>query len=136
MSTFAELPYNLYQQIPRHADFRILKIDLNIRKLEDIIRAILREYCDVSVIGFNSTQNFYWCKIEKNKKCMLYTEIRLFSNDYDSTLVIIINDDDANLKYKGLNCALKKKFIDNLYEGFFLYQTSSFSRNYVEICCI
>ena len=135
MSTFADLPYNLYQQIPRHAVFHVLKIELNIQKLENVIRTMLREHCDVSVMGFNSTENFYWCKIEQNKKCMLYTEIKLFDNDHDSCLVVIINDNDTNLKYKGQNSTLKNKFINNLSEGFYLYQTSSFSRHYIESCC-
>ena len=135
MSTFADLPNNFYQQIPRHAVFHVLKIELNIKKLEDIIRTMIREHCDVSVMGFNSTENFYWCKIEQNKKCMLYTEIKLFANDYDSSLVVIINDNDTNLKYKGQNSTIKNKFINNLSEGFYLYQTSSFSRHYIESCC-
>jgi hypothetical protein len=135
MSKFADLPNNIYQQIPRHADLHVLKIKLNIRKIEDIIISILREYCNVNIMGFNSIQNFYWCKIEKNKKCMLYTEIRLYANDYDSSCIIVINDDDTNLKYKGLKTTFKKTFIDNLTEGVYLYQNSSFLTPLFETCC-
>ena len=68
MATLAELPYKIYHLIPRHSDVNIVKTEINIRKFEDIIRNILREYCDVNVLGFNSTDNYYWCKIEINNK--------------------------------------------------------------------
>lgn len=136
MHKLAELPYDIYQKIPRHADFHVIKTDLNIRKLEDVIRTILREYCDVTVMGFNSTENLYWCKIEQNKKCLLYTEIRLHANDYESSCIIIINESEANLKFKGINCKKQKTdFINNMVEGVYLYQNSSFSQHYIETCC-
>ena len=136
MATLAELPYEIYQKIPRHADVHVLKTELNIRKLEDILRTILHEYCDVNVMGYNSTEKFYWCKIEDKKKCLLYTEIRLYSNDYESSCVIIINESDANLKFKGMNCRKRKiDFINNITEGVYLYQNSAFSQHYIETCC-
>ena len=66
---------------------------------------------------------------------MLYTEIKLFANDYDSSLIVIINDNDITLKYKGLNNTQKNKFINNLSEGLYLYKTSAFSRHYIDTCC-
>ncbi len=137
MSTLAELPYNIHHLIPRHADVNVLKAEINIKKLEDIIRNILREYCDVNVLGFNSTENYYWCKIEVNNKCLLYTEIRLFSNDYDSSSIIIISESDITLKIKGIqNCKKHKKmFVNNIKEGIYLYQNSSFSQYYIDKCC-
>lgn len=136
MQQLADLPINIYQNIPRHADVHVVKTDLNIRKLEDVIRTILREYCDVNVMGYNSTENFYWCKIEEKKSCLLYTEIRLYAYDYETSLIIIINESEANLKFKGMNCKKQKAtFINNITEGVYLYQNSSFSKHYVETCC-
>ena len=136
MCKLAELPYDIYQHIPRHADFHVVKTELNIRKLEDVIRTILREYCDVNVMGYNSTENYYWCKIEYKKSCLLYTEIKLYANDYESSSIIIINESEANLRFKGINCKKQKaNFINNITEAIYLYQNSSFTQHYVETCC-
>lgn len=136
MSKFAEISNITYQQIPKHADVHVIRTEINIKKLEDIIRVILREYCDVNVLGFNNSDKFYWCKIEENKRCILYTEIKLVTNDDGSSLIIIINESDLNLKYVGIDKKKHKKiFIDNITEGLYFYQNSAFCQYYIESCC-
>ena len=119
---------NINKQIPKHADVKIIKIDLNIRKVQDIIIPVLKDSCNVNIIGFNNNENFYWCKIEKNKKCLLYTKIILGWNDYDSTLIIIINEIESYNKNQInplFNVNYKKQFFDSVIGGLYLYQKSS-----------
>ncbi len=135
MYNYIELPYNIYSQIPKHGDVHVIRTDLNIKKLEDIIRTILREFCDVNVMGFNNTENFYWCKIEEKAKCILYSEIRLIANDADSSVVIIINESDYHLKLRGLHSKYKItkiNFLEAMNEGLCLYQNSAFARCFVD----
>ncbi len=130
-----ELPYNIYSQIPKHGDVHVIRTDLNIKKLEDIIRPILREFCDVNVMGFNNTENFYWCKIEEQSKCILYSEIRLIANDSDSSVMIIINESDLHLKLRGIkkNFKITKiNFLESVKEGLYLYQNSAFARCFLD----
>ena len=135
MSSYHEIPYNIYRELPKHGDTHIIKTKLNIGKLNDIIRPVLREFCEVNVIGFNNMENFYWCKLEQNRKCVLYSEIRLIANDYDSSVVIIINESDYHLKLRGINQNFKItkiNFLESINEGLHLYQNSAFARCYID----
>ena len=116
--------------LPKHADVTIIPSNLSIKRIDEILRSILVDYCQVSVIGFNNTFKYYWCKIEDNKKCILYAEIRLVQNDNYSSLVIVIMNN--NFYYKGINKKNKQTFIDAIKEGIHLYQTSTFSHDYCE----
>jgi hypothetical protein len=132
MLYYNELPYNIYSQIPKHGEVHVIKAELNIKKLEDIILTILRDFCDVNVMGFNNTENYYWCKIENNFKCLLYSEIKLIANDSESSAIIITNESDYQLKLRGIkkNFKITKiNFLESLKEGLNLYQNSTFT------CC-
>lgn len=116
---------NINYILPKHADTTIIKSNLTIKKLDENLMAILVNYCKVSVLGFNNTNKYYWCKIEENKKCILYSEIRLCQNNNDSSLIIIIYNNNFNYNYD--NKKNKQIFIDAIKEGIYLYQNSTFS---------
>jgi hypothetical protein len=135
MSCYVEIPSIIYNKIPRGGDIHIIKSSLDIGKLHEVIIVILREYCEVSVIGFNNTENFYWCKMDSNKKCVLYSEIRLIANDVDSSIIIIINESDFHLKLRGImqnNKTTKTNFLTSVKEGLWLYQNSTFARCFTD----
>lgn len=59
-------------------------------KLEDMMKFILIDYCEVSVMGYDTLRNRYWCKIYNKKKCELHIELEIeYRNTNKSEMRII-----------------------------------------------
>ncbi len=135
MSSNIGIPHNIYQQLPKYGDIHVFKSHMEVRKIEDIIRDVLREFCEVSVMGFNRIENYYWCKNVEDKKCILYSEIRIVANDSDSSIIIVINESDLHLKLRGAPKNYKTtkiNFLEAIKEGLYLYQNSAFVRYFLQ----
>lgn len=129
MTTLNTINYKLPKhdyKLAKHADTNIIQSNLSIKKMDEILSLILVNYCKASVLGFNNTFGYYWCKIEENKKCVLYSEIRLVQNLNNSSLIIIINDNNStHYQYAKKN----KIFIDSIKEGLYSYEKSNCSND-------
>jgi hypothetical protein len=98
---------------------------INKSKLENIIRNVLLNFCEVSVIGYERLTDKYWCKICENNCCILHVEIEiLYKNNNTSDIHI--------LPFVGNKTNLKK-FIFDINEALQLYQTSTFIKNCLEL---
>jgi hypothetical protein len=129
-----ETTNNIYQQIQKHYDIHIFNSTIEVKNLENIIKDILREFCKVSVIGYNRIENCYWCKIEENKKCILYSQIKIVSNDSYSSIIIIIDESDLHFNFHGAYNNyknIKNDFLETIEEGLYLYQNSAFVRYFL-----
>ena len=51
----------------------IYKIDKSV--IDDVLKHILMNNCSVSVVGYNTATNKYWCKIYGKSNCNLHLEI-------------------------------------------------------------
>ena len=105
-------------------DIKIMSFCININKLTDIIKYILSDFCDASVIGYEKNKNTYWCKIYDRTRCSLHVEMEIFKH----------TDDISFVKFKPLICSddLLENFISNFSESIQLYATSPFIRSCLE----
>jgi hypothetical protein len=97
-----------------------LQYYINRTKLDNIMRNILLNFCEVSVIGYNNLNKNYWFKICENKYCVLHAEIEiLYKNSEISELNILPLVGNINTI---------KKFVYDINEALYLYQSSLFVR--------
>ena len=94
------------------------KIDKNV--INDALQYILMNNCNVSVVGFNTNTNKYWCKIYGKSTCKLYLEIYVKGLYFDACeLHITPLTGETNFI---------KKFIEDMDKGLQLFQTPSYSK--------
>lgn len=108
----------------RFIDVKIMAFYINMNKLTDIIKGILSDFCNATVIGYDKRLNKYWCKIYENKFCTLHVELEIFKHNNDLTfikLIPLIGTDK-----------LIEEFVLNFKESIQLYTTSSFIRSCLE----
>ena len=65
----------------RFIDKKLMAFYINADKLLDIIKSILSDFCNASVIGYDRRMNKYWCKIYENKFCTLHVELEIFKHN-------------------------------------------------------
>jgi hypothetical protein len=99
---------------------KTITFHLNSDKLTKIIKPILSDFCNADVIGFDSIQNKYWCKIFDNKCCLLNIELEIITKDKDYSFVRFVLLLGTEI--------LMDSFISNFKESIQLYTTSSFIR--------
>ena len=99
--------------------------NINIEKdiMNRIISNILSDFCGASVIGYKHKTNKFWCKIYKNRVCVLHIEIEILENLYKSDIKIFL--------IFGTNILIGN-FVSNFTESIELYTTSSFIRASLE----
>ena len=128
--------YNIYQEelfSPRFIERNRLNKELNIYSyvskhiMETIIKYILTDYCNATVIGYEKESNKYWCKMYKGPICRLHIELEIISNKLD-TSQIIINPIYGTDK-------LIANFVTDLKETLELYQSSSFIKSCLDEQC-
>lgn len=104
----------------------IYYIDKN--KLDDLLKYILTEYCDISMMGYYKHNDKYWCKKYSKYSCDLYIEIQIIKKSFDHTIVrvnpFVGNDTNIN------------NFITSLHESLQVHQASNFIRNCLNICSL
>ena len=105
---------------------RSIKLNYVINKtnLDNIMRKVLLNFCEVSVLGYNQFKQKYWCKICENKYCVLHAEIEiLYKNSEQSEINILpLVGNKNNIK----------KFVLDIHEALYLYQSSSFIKYCLE----
>lgn len=89
--------------------------------IDSILKYILANFCQLSVLGFDKSTGKHWCKKFKKITCEMYLEIEVIDLGYDLTEVRIVPiiTDIQNVK----------KFVYDLNEGINLYKTSSFIKS-------
>lgn len=92
------------------------KIDKTV--IDDVLKHILMNNCNVSVVGYNINTDKYWCKIYKNRTCELDLEIYVKGLYFDAS--------ELNITLLTGETKVIKKFIESLDKGLQLFQTSSF----------
>lgn len=120
-----EQKYSKFEKF-RFIDNILIRNFVSKSKLEGILNKILIE-CEFSVIGYERSQDKYWCKKINNKICELHFEIQIFYNDYNSSIVKI-------MPLMGTTRNIKS-FVDDLSEHIYLYESSSFTQYYLENLC-
>ena len=108
----------------RFIDIKMMAFCINIDKLTDIIKYILSDFCDATVIGYEKRTNKYWCKIYEKKSCSLHIELEILRHDNEISfvkMVPIIGTD-----------SLIENFVSNFKESIQLYTTSSFIRGVLD----
>lgn len=108
----------------RFIDVKIMSFYINMNKLKDIIKSILSDFCNATVIGYNKKLNKYWFKIYKNKYCTLYVEIEILNKDDEISFVKFVPIIGTD--------TLIENFVLNFTESIHLYTTSSFIKSYLE----
>lgn len=63
---------------------------INKTLLEERLQNILIADCEVSVFGYNKSQNTYWCKKHLHAKVQLLIDIEIISNCPSSSKIIIV----------------------------------------------
>ncbi len=106
-------------------DIHIIESSLSIKKLNDVLKHILRDFCNIDIIGFNNYNNTFWSKIIKNKKCILYTEIKIVINENNNSLIIINHNYDY---FEKIGVRNKIEFNYSIKEGLYLYENSAFTK--------
>jgi len=107
-----------------------IKIQIHINKLISILKGILTEFCEASVIGYDKHRNIYWCKmydidiISELKYCSLHIEIEIVTYQHNYSLVAFT---PLVGKYSLIN-----KFISDFTESIQLYRSSPFIRGILE----
>ena len=105
----------------RFIDTKLMAFYINMDKLIDIIKGILSDFCNATVIGYEKITNKYWCKIYENKCCLLHVELEILKHNNELSfikLVPLIGTDK-----------LIEEFVSNFKESIQLYTTSSFIRS-------
>ena len=108
----------------RFIDKKLMAFYINADKLLDIIKNILSDFCNASVIGYDKRMNKYWCKIYEKKYCTLHVELEILKYNNELSfinLVPLIGTDK-----------LIEEFVLNFKESTQLYTTSSFIRSCLE----
>ena len=108
----------------RFIDIKMMSFYINSNKLSDIIKGILSDFCDATVIGYEKRTNKYWCKNYDNKFCILHIEIEIIKKDNLITIVKFIPLVGTDI--------LIDNFLSNFRESIQLYTTSSFIRSCLE----
>ena len=93
-------------------------------KLTDIIKGILSDFCNATVIGYDKRLNKYWCKIYEKKYCTLHVELEILNKDNEISFVKFIPIIGTD--------TLIENFVSNFTESIQLYTTSSFIRSCLE----
>jgi hypothetical protein len=105
-------------------DVKIITFYINYKKLTDIIKKILTDFCDATVIGYEKITNKYWCKVYDKNYCSIHIELEIFKKCDKFSLV----------KFTPLigSGSLIENFVSNFTESIQLYTTSSFIRACLE----
>ena len=105
----------------RFIDIKSMAFYINYNKLSDIIKSILADFCNASVIGYERRTNKYWCKTYDDKYCILHIEIEIMNKDNTISIVNFIPLIGTDI--------LIQNFVSNFRESIQLYTTSSFIRS-------
>ena len=108
----------------RFIDIKLMSFYINHDKLKDIIKNILSDFCDASVIGYEKRTNKYWFKIIDKKICTLHMELEIIKHTNDISFVQIIPLIGSDI--------LIEDFVSNFKESIQLYTTSSFIRSWLD----
>jgi len=108
----------------RFIDKKLMAFYINIDKLLDIIKCILFDFCNATVIGYEKKTNKYWCKIYENKYCTLHIELEILRHNNELSFVNVIPLIGTD--------KLIEEFVSNFKESIQLYTTSSFIRSCLE----
>lgn len=91
------------------------------KKLDDVIRYILKDYCGISMVGYYKRNDIYWCKKYDNSLCDLHVEIQIIKKSQGHSIVKIStfvgNDIDIN------------SFVSNLHKKLQIYQATNFIKH-------
>ena len=105
-------------------DVKIMSIYINANKLVDIMKGILLDFCNATVIGYEKQTNKFWCKIYDKQYCSLHIDIEILNNCREITCVRFIPIIGTD--------TLVENFVSNFKESIQLYTTSSFIRGLLE----
>ena len=108
----------------RIIDVKIMAFYININKLTDIMKGILSDFCNATVIGYEKRTNKFWCKIYDKKYCSLHIELEILNKCSEITYVRFIPIIGTD--------SLVENFVSNFKESIQLYTTSSFIRGLLE----
>jgi hypothetical protein len=108
----------------RIIDVKIMAFCININKLADIMKGILSDFCNATVIGYEKRTNKFWCKIYDKNNCSLHIELEIVNKCSKITYVKFIPIIGTDL--------LVENFVSNFTESIQLYTTSSFIRGLLE----
>ena len=97
----------------------IYKIDKSV--IDDVLKHILMNNCSVSVVGYNTITNKYWCKIYGKSNCNLHLEIYVKGLYFDAS-EIIITPLTGETKFI-------RNFIENMDKGLQMFQTATYIKS-------
>lgn len=115
-------PVNIKNIYDKKNEFRFIQIEYifcNIEKfkLHNLMRYMLLDFCEISIVGYKSNEDIFWCKKYNKTDCKMHVEIEIINKGYFTEIKIIpifgkkvIIDD----------------FIENFKECLNLYKNSSF----------
>ena len=84
-------------------------------KIEEIIRYILSEYCDISVIGYNKNRDKYCIKKIKKYYCEMHIELEIMKKEFGFSQIKMT-------PLLGINMNIKN-FIIKFNESLLVYQS-------------
>lgn len=97
---------------------------LNKLKIDEIMQQILIDYCNATVLGYDKSEDKYWCKICNKSVCELYVKIKVTNTGNNLSEVEII-------PLVGTNITIKN-FIRDFDECIKLYQHSNFIKSMLD----
>lgn len=66
-----------------------IKCNLNKLIIDKIIKLILIDFCNITVMGYNTFENKYWCKKYNKNYCILYLNLKIYDTDVNCCEIII-----------------------------------------------
>lgn len=90
-----------------------IRINLNKRKLNEIIGILLTSGFDLNTYGYNSLDNEYWGKKINKKECYLYFYIKIYESDIYTCYISISSSIGSNKEFA--------KFVNAFYERIYAY---------------
>ncbi len=112
--------------LPKHADIYHLSLNISKNKIESILRNVLIKFCQVNVLGYNNSEDYYWFKINQTEfgsKIIPYVELKLINNyDNNTNIFFIAKTDNLFTKQRAMNNKIIKKFVERFETTFNNYQ--------------
>ena len=119
---------NTLHSLKKNVIFRITEpvtiyYEIGKNKLYEIIENIISKSCGIKIYGYNTKEEFFWCKQITNYRCLLFINISIYSYNLNKSIVII---NPIIGKEHDINC-----FIEKFTNTMKLYEKSAFIRDYL-----
>lgn len=111
----------------KHADLYHITLNISKNKIESILRHVLINFCQVNVMGYNNSEDYYWLKIKNESKIIPYIELelKLINSDENNTNIIFIaKTNNLFTKQRVIMNKIVKKFIEKFASSLHNYESN------------